>query len=82
MYTALKSAAEDLNLPMAQKNLILQTVKDKLTFNPDVDYIYISPRPQDYEMFFADHFSLNADILQKILKIGFKSGLQVLREYV
>ena len=75
VYFALKQAADDLNLPIAQKNLILKTVKDKLTYNPDVDYIYIAPRAQDYEMFFADHFSLNANILQKILKIGFKSVL-------
>ena len=82
VYVALKKVTEELNLPLVQKNLILQTVKDKLTFNPDVDYIYISPRPQDYEMFFADHFSLNPVILQKILKIGFKSGIQVLRDYI
>lgn len=82
VYFALKQAADDLNLPIAQKNLILKTVKDKLTYNPDVDYIYIAPRAQDYEMFFADHFSLNANILQKILKIGFKSGLQGLRDYI
>ena len=82
VYTALKNAAEELNLSSGVKAKILNTVKEKLSFNPNVDHIYISPRPQDYEMFFADHFSLNADILQKILKIGFKSGLQVLKDYL
>lgn len=82
VYNALKDVSEELNLPLKQKNLILKTVKDKLSYSPEVDYIYIAPRSQDYEMFFADHFSLNTEILHKILKIGFKSGLQVLRDYV
>ncbi len=81
-YTALKSVAEELNLSTEVKNQLLTTMKDKLAYNPNVDHIYIAPRSQDYEMFFADHFSLNAEILQKILKIGFKSGLQVMKDYL
>lgn len=81
-YQALKKACAELNLPSETTNKLLNIVKEKLAHNPDVDYIYISPRPQNYEMFFADHFSLNPQILEKILRIGFKSGLQVLREYL
>lgn len=81
-FLAIKKACEDLNLSVDVKNKLLGVVKDKLAFSPDVDYIYISPRSQDYEMFFADHFSLNGEILEKILRIGFKSGLQVLREHL
>ncbi len=81
-YLATKKACEELNLSVADKTKILNGLKINLAFNPDVDYIYIAPRPQNYEMFFADHFSLNPSILEKILRIGFKSGLQVLREYI
>ncbi len=81
-YLALKKACAELNLSVDQTKKILDTAKEKLSHNPDVDYIYISPRPQNYEMFFADHFSLNPQILEKILRIGFKSGLQVLREHL
>ncbi len=81
-YLALKKACAELNLPAETTNKLLNLVKEKLAHNPEVDYIYISPRPQNYEMFFADHFSLNPQILEKILRIGFKSGLQVLREYI
>jgi predicted acylesterase/phospholipase RssA len=81
-YTALKKSCAELNLPNDTTNTLLNLVKTKLEYKPEVDYIYIAPRPQNYEMFFADHFSLNPQILEKILRIGFKSGLQVLREYL
>jgi predicted acylesterase/phospholipase RssA len=81
-YTALKKSCAELNLPVDTTNTLLNLVKSKLEYKPEVDYIYIAPRPQNYEMFFADHFSLNPAILEKILRIGFKSGLQVLREYL
>jgi len=81
-YNALKKACAELNLPKEQSDKILNLVKEKLAYNPETDYIYIAPRHQNYEMFFADHFSLNPQGLEKILRIGFKSGLQVLREYI
>lgn len=81
-FLAMKKACEELNLSVEVKNKLLGVVKEKLAFSPEVDYIYISPRSQDYEMFFADHFSLNSEILEKILRIGFRSGLQVLREHI
>ncbi len=82
LFNTMKSVCEELNLSSEIKNKLLTTVKDKLSFNPQVDHIYISPRPQDFEMFFADHFSLNPVILQRILRIGFRSGLQALREHL
>ena len=72
---------KELNLSTEVKNKILGTVKEKLSFNPNVDHIYISPRPQDYEMFFADHFSLNSALLERIVRIGFKSAISTLRSH-
>ena len=47
-----------------------------------VDYIYIAPRSQNHEMFFADHFSLNPKILEKIVWVGFKAGINALRDHL
>lgn len=79
VYVSLQKICEEENLSLALKNKILSTVKQDLELKPNVDYIYIAPRPQDYEMFFADHFSLNVDTLEKIAKIGFKSGIAALK---
>lgn len=69
------------DLPDETREKILEIIRRKVNFSPDVDYIYINPRPQNYEMFFVDHFSLNPKILERIVKIGFKSALNVLRRY-
>jgi predicted acylesterase/phospholipase RssA len=53
----------------------------KTNFNPNVDYIYIHPPPQDYEFFFYDHFSLNPKVLQGIVRTGFKSAMNTLRGF-
>jgi predicted acylesterase/phospholipase RssA len=82
VYQALKKITEEENLSTDLKNKILNTVKEKTDHNPSVDYIYIAPRPQNHEMFFADHFSLNPKILEKIVWIGFKSGISALREHL
>lgn len=79
LYFKLKKicAAEGLSADITKQ--VLRAVEKTMDFSSEVDYIYISPRPQNYEMFFADHFSLNPQILEKILWIGFKSGLSSLR---
>lgn len=51
----------------------------RTNFNPKVDYLYIHPAPQDFEFFFADHFSLNEKVLSGIVRTGFKSTMNVLR---
>ena len=47
----------------------------------NVDYIHIHPMPQDHEFFFYDHFSLNPKVLQGIVKTGFKSAMNTLRQF-
>ena len=69
------------DLPDEQREKLLETFKVRFNYRPEVDYIYIHPRPQDHEMFFADHMSLNPDSLEKIVKVGFKSAISVLRRY-
>ena len=72
---------KETNLPEEHKEKLLDIVSKRTNVKRDVDYLYIHPNPQDYEMFFVDHFSLNKEILERIVKIGFKSALRVLRRY-
>jgi predicted acylesterase/phospholipase RssA len=69
------------NVPDPIKDQILQMICRKFNFSPNVDYIYIHPRAQNHEMFFADHFSLNRKVLESIVKQGFKSAIAQLRAY-
>lgn len=71
----------DHSIKDEDRTKILEIIRKKVNFRPEVDYIYIHPRAQDYEMFFVDHFSLNPKILERIVRIGFKSALSVLRRY-
>lgn len=79
IYKAVEDYAKTANMPADQRDKLLGIIREKVNYDPNVDYIYISPRPQNYEMFFVDHFSLNPQILSRIVKIGFKSGINVLR---
>lgn len=81
IYSELEKLLKQTSLDKNQINQILGVVEKNSQHRPGVDYLYISPRPQDYEMFFADHFSLNPKILEKIVRIGFKSALHHLRHF-
>lgn len=81
LYRAIDGYCKEQNLPEEHKQKILEIVEKRTNFKKDVDTLYIHPNPQDYEMFFVDHFSLNKEILERIVKIGFKSALKVLRRY-
>jgi len=67
-------------LPEEHREKLLEILAHRVNFKPGVDYIYIHPSPQDHEMFFVDHFSLNPKILGRIVHIGFRAALQVLRK--
>lgn len=81
IYKAVDGYFKEKNLPEEHKEKLLEIIKDRTNYRPEVDYIYISPRPQNYEMFFVDHFSLNPEILARIVRIGFKSAINTLRHH-
>lgn len=81
IYNAVDGYFKQANLPIEHREKILEIIRSRVNYRPEVDYIYIAPRPQNYEMFFVDHFSLNPDILARIVRIGFKSGISSLRHY-
>lgn len=81
VYQLINNFFKDEGLPEIKRKQLLAQLEQKIHIRPEVDYIYIHPRAQNSEMFFADHFSLNAKTLEKIVRIGFKSALHSLKQY-
>lgn len=69
------------NIEKEHREKLLEILISRTKYRPDVDYIYIHPRPEDYEMFFADHFSLSPKILSQIVRTGFRSATATLRQH-
>lgn len=67
------------NLPEEHREKLLESLSDRVNYKPAVDYVYIHPSERDTDMFFADHFSLNPKILEKIVRTGFKAAISSLR---
>jgi predicted acylesterase/phospholipase RssA len=80
ILSAIDGYFKQAELPDEHREKLLEIVAKRVNHKPGVDYIYIHPSPQDHEMFFVDHFSLNPEILGRIVNIGFKAALQVLRK--
>ena len=81
LFAAVDGYFKQVNLPEEHRVKLLEIMADRLNFKTNVDYINIHPDPQDYEMFFVDHFSLNPQILGKIVRIGFRSAIHALRRH-
>jgi predicted acylesterase/phospholipase RssA len=81
LITTVSSYFKENGLPAEHGERLVEILSKKVQFRKEVDYIYIHPKPQNYEMFFADHFSLSPPILARIAKIGFKSAINSLRKY-
>ncbi len=72
---------KEANIADEHREKLLEIIIQRTNYKPGVEYIYIHPSPTDYNMFFADHFSLNPEILSNIVRIGFKAAIQALRKY-
>jgi predicted acylesterase/phospholipase RssA len=81
IHQAIRGYFKQKQLPEEDMNKLLNIIEERADYRPDVDYIYIHPNPHDYEMFFADHFSLNPKILSKIVQTGFRSAINQLRKW-
>lgn len=81
LISAVDGYLKQTDISVEHREKLIDILITRTKHNPNVDYIYIHPSPQDYEMFFADHFSLNPDILGKIVKTGFKSAMHALRKH-
>lgn len=58
---------------------LVEELEARMTFKSHIDYIYIHPKPSDFEMFSLPHFSLNRRKMERIVKKGFLAGYSVLR---
>lgn len=56
-------------------------LQEKLDFKENLTYLFIHPEPSDREMFFGEHFTLNAKALQDVAAIGYKRAAAELRKY-
>lgn len=81
IYKSVDQFFIDKKLPEEDRLKILEIIRNRLNYRPEVDFLYISPRPQNYEMFFIDHFSLSPAILEKIVRFGFKSAVSALKQW-
>lgn len=81
MINAAQGYMREQKMPEEHITKLTEILAQRANFNPNVDYIYIHPRPQDYEFFFYDHFSLNPKVLTGIVRTGFKSAMNTLRGY-
>ncbi len=80
IMSAVDGYFKQTGLPEEHREKLLEILMKRVNFKPNVDYLYIHPSPNDHEMFFADHFSLNPRVLTKIVSSGFRSALQTLRK--
>lgn len=81
IYSLIDNFFKDEGLPEMARKKILSELEQKIHMRPKTDYVYIHPRAQNSDMFFADHFSLNAKTLERVVNIGFKSALASLKQY-
>jgi len=76
-----KEFFESKKYPQDDLQELWRILKDRLDFNENLNYIFIHPEPKDREMFFGDHFTLNAATLQNVVTIGYKRAMSELRKY-
>jgi predicted acylesterase/phospholipase RssA len=81
MISAVDGYLKQTDISSEHREKLLEILISRTKYNSNVDYIYIHPAAHDYEMFFADHFSLNPEILAKIVRGGFKAAMQALRKH-
>lgn len=80
LINAVDGYMREAQIAEEHREKLIEILISRTDYKPNVDYLYIHPVSEDYEFFFADHFSLNPNILSKIVRTGFKSAMQVLRK--
>ena len=80
IHHAIRGYFKQKQLPPEDRDKLLNIIEERADYRPDVDYLYIHPDPQDYEMFFADHFSFHPKTLSKIVQTGFRAAINELRK--
>ena len=81
LFHSLQEELKSSSLTEEKKNKIFHLLRSQMQFKQEVDILYIHPDPQDEDMFFTDHFSLNTKTVSKIIEKGFKAGLVSLKGF-
>lgn len=81
VYKAVDGYLKQINIEDEHRHKLLEIITERTNYKPQTDYIYIHPHPQDYKTFFADHFSLNPQILKDTVQAGFRAALGALRKW-
>ena len=82
MIKAVRGYMKEAEIPEEHIEKLTEILVNRTNLNPNVDYVYIHPSPMDYEFFFADHFSLNEKVLNRLVKTGFRAAMTALRPFV
>ncbi len=82
MIKAVRGYMKESNISEEHIEKLTEILVQRGNLNPNVDYIYIHPSPMDYEFFFADHFSLNEKVLNRLVKVGFRAAMNALRPLI
>ncbi len=77
---AVSEYCKNQNLGDAHRKKLCEILERELNLKTDVKYLYIHPRPDDHEMFFGEHFNLSPKFMERIVRIGFMSALNSLRQ--
>lgn len=67
--------------PQQDLDELIERLQTRIDFNEKLNYIFIHPEPKDREMFFGEHFTLNPEVLQNVVTIGYKRAMAELRRY-
>ena len=82
--TALATVREffrEYHYPEERLDELCKRLQERLDFKEKISYVFIHPEPKDREMFFGDHFTLQTEILQNVVTIGYKRAMSELRKY-
>jgi predicted acylesterase/phospholipase RssA len=58
---------------------IVGTIERKMNYKPNVKYINIFPKPENYKIFFKNSFSLNPEHATEIVSAGYKKTMEVFK---
>ncbi len=67
--------------PEADLEELVVQLQSRIDFNEKLNYLFIHPESKDREMFFGEHFTLNPEVLQNVVSIGYKRAMAELRRY-
>lgn len=81
LFAAVQGYLNQASIGKEHADKLMEILNSLLTSRQDVEYIYIHPSAEDYNTFFADHFSLKPKIVSQIVKSGYRAARLALRKY-